>query len=394
MNSDEIFALSDQHVMSTYRRYPLALVRGRGMTVWDADGREYLDFLAGIAVCSLGHCHPLVSHAIAEQANTLMHVSNLYYIEPQAQLAALLTEKSFADRVFFCNSGAEANEAAIKLARRYAGEVRKIELPEIITMQQSFHGRTMATLSATGQEKIQTGYQPLLAGFRYVPFGDPGAVARAVNENTCAVMGEPIQGEGGVNVPASGYLRELRRICDDHNLLLILDEVQCGMGRTGRLFAYQHEDVEPDVMTLAKALGAGFPIGALLASQKAADVFGPGTHASTFGGNPLACSAALAALQALDTDDVLGNCVKMGNYLRERLARLRENKKSICDIRGLGLMIGIELAVPVADIIERCQERGILLGPAGEKTLRLTPPLVVTEADIDRLVEVLGEVLP
>jgi acetylornithine/succinyldiaminopimelate/putrescine aminotransferase len=207
-------------------------------------------------------------------------------------------------------------------------------------------------------------------------------------------MVEPIQGEGGVNVPASGYLRELRRICDDHNLLLILDEVQCGMGRTGRLFAYQHEDVEPDVMTLAKALGAGFPIGALLASQKAADVFGPGSHASTFGGNPLACSAALAALQALDTDDVLGNCEKMGNYLRQRLGRLRVSKKSISEIRGLGLMVGLELTVPVADVIVHCQERGILVGPAGEKTLRLTPPLVVTEAEIDRLLEVLGEVLP
>ncbi len=394
MNSEEIFALSDRCVMQTYRRYPLALVRGRGMTVWDADGREYLDFLAGIAVCSLGHCHPLVSHAIAEQAKTLMHVSNLYYIEPQAKLAALLTEKSFADRVFFCNSGAEANEAAIKLARRYAREIQKIEMPEIITMEKSFHGRTMATLSATGQEKIQTGYQPLLAGFRYVPFGDSSAVARAVNENTCAVMVEPIQGEGGVNVPASGYLQELRRICDDHNLLLILDEVQCGMGRTGRLFAYQHEGIEPDVMTLAKALGAGFPIGAMLASQKAADVFGPSSHASTFGGNPLACSAALAVLQALDTDDVLGNCKKMGNCLRGRLARLKESKKSISEIRGLGLMVGVELTVPVADVIDRCRERGVLVGPAGEKTLRLTPPLVVTETDIDRLVEVLEEVLP
>ena len=394
MNSTEIYSLSDKHVMATYRRYPLALIRGRGTKVWDADGREYLDFLAGIAVCSLGHCHPLVSHAIAEQAKTLMHVSNLYYIEPQAKLAALLTEKSFADRVFFCNSGAEANEAAIKLARRYAREIQKIEMPEIITMEKSFHGRTMATLSATGQEKIQTGYQPLLAGFRYVPFGDSSAVARAVNENTCAVMVEPIQGEGGVNVPASGYLQELRRICDDHNLLLILDEVQCGMGRTGRLFAYQHEGIEPDVMTLAKALGAGFPIGAMLASQKAADVFGPSSHASTFGGNPLACSAALAVLQALDTDDVLGNCKKMGNCLRGRLARLKESKKSISEIRGLGLMVGVELTVPVADVIDRCRERGVLVGPAGEKTLRLTPPLVVTETDIDRLVEVLEEVLP
>ena len=393
MNSEGIYSLSDAHVMQTYRRYPLALVRGRGMKVWDADGREYLDFLAGIAVCNLGHCHPLVVHAIAEQAKTLMHVSNLYYIEPQAQLAAMLAEKSFADRVFFCNSGAEANEAAIKLARRYAREVRGIEAAEIITMNYSFHGRTMATLSATGQEKIQIGYQPLLTGFRYVPFGDPEEVAKAINERTCAVMVEPIQGEGGINVPAPDYLRELRRICDDHNLLLILDEVQCGMGRTGRLFAYQHSGIEPDVMTLAKALGAGFPIGAMLATNDAAQVFGPGSHASTFGGNPLAARAAIAALQAIDTEDVLGNCKKMGEYVRQRLDKLRENHKSIRDIRNVGLMVGVELHDVVSEVIHQCQQKGILVGPAGEKTLRLTPPLIVTKPDIDRLMEVLDEVL-
>ncbi len=394
MNSEEIYNLSDSHVMQTYRRYPLALVRGRGMKVWDADGREYLDFLAGIAVCNLGHCHPLVTHAIAEQAETLMHVSNLYYIEPQAQLAAMLTEKSFADQVFFCNSGAEANEAAIKLARRYARDIKGIEAAEIITMHQSFHGRTMAALSATGQEKIQTGYQPLLAGFRYVPFGDSGEVARAVNKNTCAVMVEPIQGEGGVNVPGPEYLRDLRRICDDHNLLLILDEVQCGMGRSGRLFAYQHNGIEPDVMTLAKALGAGFPIGAMLASNDVAKVFGPGSHATTFGGNPLACSAAIAALNVIDTDDILGNCEKMGIYLRQRLDKLKENHKCIIDIRGLGLMVGVELDTPISEVIQRSQKKGILVGPAGGKTLRLTPPLIVTKPDIDRLIEVLDEVLP
>ncbi|MEA2110358.1 MAG: acetylornithine transaminase [Pseudomonadota bacterium] len=394
MDSGEIYSLSDSHVMQTYRRYPLALVRGRGMKVWDADGREYLDFLAGIAVCNLGHCHPLVTHAIAEQAKTLMHVSNLYYIEPQAQLAAMLTEKSFAERVFFCNSGAEANEAAIKLVRRYARELRGIEAAEIITMHHSFHGRTMATLSATGQEKIQTGYQPLLAGFRYVPFGDPGEVAKAVNEKTCAVMVEPIQGEGGINVPGPDYLRELRCICDDHNLLLILDEVQCGMGRTGRLFAHQHAGIVPDVMTLAKALGAGFPIGAMLASNDAAKVFGPGSHATTFGGNPLACSAAIAALNAIDTEDVLGNCNKMGTYLRQRLDNLKDKHKCICDIRSSGLMVGVELDVAVAEVIQWSQEKAILMGPAGEKTLRLTPPLIVAQADIDRLIEVLDEVLP
>lgn len=394
MNSEGIFSLSDAHVMQTYRRYPLALVRGQGMKVWDADGREYLDFLAGIAVCNLGHCHPLVVHAIAEQAKTLMHVSNLYYIEPQAQLAAMLTEKSFADRVFFCNSGAEANEGAIKLARRFAREVRGIETAEIITMHQSFHGRTMATLSATGQEKIQKGYQPLLAGFRYVSFDNPDEVVQAINERTCAVMVEPIQGEGGVNIPAPGYLRALRRICDEHNLLLMLDEVQCGLGRTGRLFAYQHGGIEPDVMTLAKALGAGFPIGAMLASHDVARVFGPGSHASTFGGNPLAARAAIAALQAIDTEDVLGNCKKMGEYLRQRLDQLRENHKSICDIRSLGLMVGVELDVMVSEVIQQCQEKGILVGPAGDKTLRLTPPLIVTKPDIDRLMEVLDEVLP
>ncbi|MBN2333372.1 MAG: acetylornithine transaminase [Deltaproteobacteria bacterium] len=394
MNSQEIFTLSDAHVAPTYRRYPVALVRGRGMKLWDADGREYLDFLAGIAVCNLGHCHSLVTHAIAEQAKRLLHVSNLYYIEPQASLAAELCCKSFAQKVFFCNSGAEANEAAIKLARRYGHEVRGVAEGEIITMQRSFHGRTMATLSATGQEKIQLGYQPLLTGFTYVPFDDPQAVVRAITSKTCAVMVEPVQGEGGVVVPRPGYLQELRRICDDHGLLLILDEVQTGLGRTGRLFAHQHSGMTPDIMTLAKALGAGFPIGAMLATDKVANIFGPGSHASTFGGNPLACSAALASLKAIDTDDILANCQRQGVYLTGRLETLRERHACIKEIRGLGLMVGVDLGVPVGDIIQRCLERGILVGPAGEQTLRLTPPLIVTEADIETLMTVLDEVLP
>jgi predicted acetylornithine/succinylornithine family transaminase len=393
VKAEEIYQLQDQHGMRTYQRYPVALVRGQGMRVWDADGREYLDFLAGIAVCNLGHCHALVVHAVSEQVHRLMHVSNLYYIEPQARLAAVLAEKSFADRVFFCNSGAEANEAAIKLARRY-GLKKRAGAHEIITMHQSFHGRTMATLSATGQERLQAGFQPLLGGFRYVPYDDVDAVAAAIDESTCAVMVEPIQGEGGVVVPADDYLPRLKDLCRERGILFILDEVQTGMGRTGRLFAHEHSGITPDIMTLAKGLGNGFPIGAMLATEEVASLFAPGSHASTFGGNPLACSAALATIAAVDSADVLENCRRMGDYLRRRLLDLQaETGDAIITVRGRGLMVGAKLKPPVVDVVRGCMERGVLVGPAGGNTLRLTPPLIVTAADIDRLFEVLAEVL-
>ncbi len=394
MHTKEIVAASEAYVAPTYRRYPVAPVRGAGTRLWDAEGREYLDFIAGIAVCNLGHCHPEVVRALQEQAETLFHVSNLYYLEPQARLAQMLAAKSFAARSFFCNSGAEANEAAIKLARLYGRQVLGQAAPEIITMRRSFHGRTLATLSATGQEKIQTGYDPLLAGFRYVPYDDPPAVAAAVNERTCAVMVEPVQGEGGVIVPAPGYLEALRRLCDDRRLLLILDEVQTGMGRTGRLFAYQHTKITPDVMTLAKALGGGFPIGAMLATEPVAALFGPGTHASTFGGNPLACSTAARVLELIDTAAIMENCQRQGEFLRDGLQRLAGRHGCIREVRGLGLMVGVELETPVATVVDGCREKGILVGPAGTSTLRLTPPLIVTPAEIEILLSVLDEVLP
>ncbi len=392
-NSENIFALTEAYVAPTYKRFALALVRGEGTRVWDADGREYLDALAGIAVCSLGHCHPRVTAAIREQAGRLVHVSNLYHIEPQARLAEALCRESFADKVFFCNSGAEANEAAIKLARRYGHEVLGEQAKRIITMHHSFHGRTMATITATGQEKVKVGYNPLLEGFDYVPFNDLEAVAAAVSEKTCAVLVEPVQGEGGVIVPEPGYLEGLRRLCDEKGILLILDEVQTGIGRTGTFFAYQHCNMAPDILTSAKALGNGFPIGALLASDRVMRCFGPGSHASTFGGNPLASAAALAVIKSLLEEGILAGVAGKGLLLKTGLEKLRERfPESVGEVRGLGLMLGVDLKVPVGEVVAGALERGLLVGAAGENTLRLTPPLVITEAEIETLLGILAEV--
>ena len=310
MNSAQWIEKADKYIMKTYGRYPLVPVRGEGCVVWDADGKRYLDFLAGVAVNNLGHCHPKVVKAIQEQAASLIHCSNYYHIPQQIELAELLCTRSFADRAFFCNSGAEANEAAIKLARKYSRERHGVDRFEIITALSSFHGRTMATVSATGQEKVQKFFDPLLHGFRHVPFNDVAALARAITPNTCAVMLEPIQGEGGVNVPDPGYFREVRRLCDEHKLLLIFDEVQVGMGRTGTLFAYEHFGVTPDIMTLAKALAGGAPIGTMLAREQYAAAFTPGTHGSTFGGNPLVTAAALATVRTLLEDGILKRTVR------------------------------------------------------------------------------------
>ncbi len=299
MDSQTLMMLSEKYIAHTYNRYPLLLVRGKGTRVWDLDGKEYLDFVAGLAVCNLGHCHPKVVKAIQDQAEKLIHVSNLYYIEPQIQLASLLCKHSFADKVFFCNSGAEANEGAMKLARKYAKEKIGEDRYEIITMERSFHGRTLATLTATAQEKFHKGYAPLMPGFKYVPFNDLKAVREAIDSKTCAVLLEPIQGEGGVNFPSEGYLKGLREICDEKGILLIFDEVQVGMGRTGKLFAYEHEGMKPDILTVAKSLAGGVPIGALLIRDEIAESFKPGDHASTFGGNPLATAAGVAALTAI-----------------------------------------------------------------------------------------------
>ncbi len=392
MNNEEIIALTDRHVLNTYRRFPVAMVRGRGARVWDASGREYLDFTSGIAVCNLGHCHPAVVRAIKDQAETLIHVSNLYHIGPQAELAALLTANSFADKVFFCNSGAEANEAAIKLARKYfadRGEPRH----KVLTMERSFHGRTFATLSATGQDKVRRGFEPFLEKFTYLPFNNLDAVASAMDSDTAAVLVEPIQGEGGVNVPDKGYLSGLRQLCERAGALLIYDEVQVGVGRTGRLFAHEHYETPPHIMTLAKGLGGGVAIGAMLATDDVAGAFGPGSHASTFGGNPLATAAGLATMHTILDEGVLENCVAMGEYILGRLETFRERYEFIEDVRGKGLILGMEVQRPVGEIVTRCLEEGLLVIGAGENVLRFLPPLTITTAEVDEMTEILERVL-
>jgi predicted acetylornithine/succinylornithine family transaminase len=389
MSTAELMAQSDHYIMGTYRRFPVVLVKGSGMHVWDSDGKSYLDFVAGIAVCSLGHAHPKIAAAIKEQAETLCHVSNLYYIERQIRFAKMLVDHSFADKAFFCNSGAEANEAAIKLARKYAHEKRGLGKYELITMNESFHGRTLATVTATGQEKFQVGFDPLPEGFKYVPYNDLNSLKAAITDKTAAVLVEPIQGEGGVRIPAKDYLRGIREICDDHGLLLILDEVQTGMGRTGPLFAYEDYGIKPDMMTLAKALANGFPIGALLATDEIASVFVPGTHASTFGGNPVAMAAAMQTLKIMIEDRIPDNSRKMGEYFLEKLRVLQDKHSVIREVRGKGLLIGVELSIEGQDIVNRCMEMGLLINCTSGNILRFVPPLIITEKDIDYGVEII-----
>ena len=394
MNSAQWIEKGDRYIMRTYGRYPLVPVRGEGSVLWDADGKRYLDFLAGVAVNNLGHCHPRVVKALQEQAATLIHCSNYYQIPQQIELAEMLCTRSFADRAFFCNSGAEANEAAIKLARKHSRERFGVDRFEIVTALASFHGRTMATVSATGQEKVQKFFDPLLHGFRHVPFNDVAALARAVTPNTCAVMLEPIQGEGGVVVPSSDYFREVRRLCDEREILLIFDEVQVGIGRTGRLFAHEHFGVVPDIMTLAKALAGGAPIGAMLAREEVAQAFSPGTHGSTFGGNPLVAAAAVATLRAIEEEGLLNRCEEMGEYLLGELEWLHGRFPGlIAEVRGIGLMIGMELSVPAGDVVKKGLERGVLLNVAQERVLRFVPPLVVTKAEVDEMIGILTGIL-
>ncbi|MCP4578864.1 MAG: acetylornithine transaminase [Deltaproteobacteria bacterium] len=383
---------ADQYMFQTYGRFPITLVKGDGCRLWDDEGREYLDFVAGIAVCSLGHSSPLVQRVLEEQAGKLIHVSNLYYTEPQTDLAQLLVENSFADRVFFCNSGAESNEAAIKLARKYSMEKFGSDRHVIISMTNSFHGRTMATLSATGQEKIQVGYDPLLQGFRFVPFNDLKALEASMGEDVCAVVLEPIQGEGGVVCPDSGYLEGVRALCSEKGVALIFDEVQVGMGRTGKLFAHEHYGVTPDIMTLAKALGNGLPIGAMLSTEELARAFGPGSHATTFGGTPLATAVSKAVLKSLLDDGWVLNAKNMGEYFKTGLNGLSEKYNLIKDVRGLGLIIGVELDVPGAPVVEACRQKGFLIICAQEKVLRFVPPLIVKKEEIDLLLEALDNI--
>ncbi|MCZ6549740.1 MAG: aspartate aminotransferase family protein [Deltaproteobacteria bacterium] len=393
MKNQQILRLTQKYVANTYARFPIALVQGKGARVWDADGKEYIDFVAGIAVNGLGHNHPAIVRAIQRQAQTLIHVSNLYHIGPQSELARDLCRHSFANRVFFCNSGAEANEAAFKLARRYGAEHLGGKY-EILSALNSFHGRTLATLTATGQEKVRRGFDPLPPGFRLVPYNDLRAVDRAIGEKTVAILVEPIQGEGGVVLPAEGYLEGLRELCNTKGILLIFDEVQVGMGRTGKLFAYEHFGVEPDIMTLAKALGGGLPVGAMLAKDHVADSFVPGTHASTFGGNPLVCSVGLAVLNTLLKKGVLRNCVKMGKILFEGLKSLKGRFRFIREIRGKGLILGMEVERDGGKIVSECLQEGLLITCAGNNNvLRFLPPLTIGRRDIDRGLTILEKVL-
>ena len=394
MLTNELLEFSKKYIMNTYNRFPVVFIKGRGAKLFDSDNREYLDFVAGIAACNLGHCHPKVTVAFQKQAQRLVHISNLYHNEPQIKLAKLLVENSFADKAFFCNSGAEANEAAIKLVRKYAKEKLKGNRFEIITMEKSFHGRTMATITATGQEKVQKGFEPLLPGFKYAPFNNIDAVKKAINKKTAAVMVEPIQGEGGVNIPDNDYLKKLRRLCNDEGILLVFDEVQTGMGRTGRLFAYEHYNIEPDIMTLAKALGNGVAIGAMLARDSVAEVFTPGSHATTFGGNPLACSAAVAALETIMEDGIMfEDCVRMGDYLIKGLKELKKEYSFIKEIRGKGLLIGMDLTIDGKDIVMESLKDGLLINCTMDKILRFLPPLIVTKEEIDSMLEILYGVL-
>lgn len=391
LNNAGVAELTAKHVMTTYSRLPIALVRGEGVRVWDADGRSYLDFISGLGVNSLGHNHPRVTAAIHEAAGTLVHCSNLYHIESQARLAARLAELTGLDRAFFCNSGAEANEAAIKLARRYARVRRGEDRFEIITAERSFHGRTLATVTATGQPKYQQGFEPLPQGFRYVPLNDIDALERAITPQTCAVLLEPIQGEGGVFPCDEAYLRQVRELCDAHGLLLIFDEVQTGLGRTGRMFAFEHYGVRPDIITLAKALGGGVPIGAIVATEEASKGFEPGSHASTFGGNPLSTYVACEVLDILIDESLPERAEAAGNRLRQGLLRLQERyPDALGEVRGRGLMLGMELHFDGSALLAATRERGLLVNVIAGKVLRLLPPLIVADEEIDLALEILA----
>ena len=380
-------------IASTYKRQPVVFVRGSGSTLWDENGRQYTDFLAGIAVCNLGHAHPRLAETLAAQARRLWHVSNLFYTLPQMELAAWLTGNSFADRAFFCNSGAEANEAAIKLARKYFKEAGEGHRFRILSMEHSFHGRTMATLSATGQGKVKQGFEPLLDGFDFVPFDDIDALRAAVDGATCAVMLEPVQGEGGLRCPAPDYLRKVRALCDEHGLLLIFDEIQTGMGRTGSLFAHEQFGVAPDIMTLAKALANGLPMGAMLASERVASAFGPGSHGSTFGGTPLVSAAALEVCRVMEEEGIVELARRTGAYFRSRLEELKERHGVVEEVRGLGLLLGIKLAAEGEPFVLECLERGFVINCVQGNVLRFAPPLIVSTEEIDALVNCLDELL-
>jgi predicted acetylornithine/succinylornithine family transaminase len=389
---EELIKKATQYLANTYTRFPIVVTKGEGCWLWDVNGRRYLDFLAGIAVCNLGHAHKNVVDGLTAQAKKLFHVSNLFYMEPQIKAAQMLVEHSFGDKVFFCNSGAEANEAAIKLARRYSWDRHGEGRHEIITMDNSFHGRTINTLAATGQKKFGVGFEPLTQGFVHVPFNDLAAVRDAISERTCAVMLELIQAEGGVYVADKEYVTGLRELTKEKDVLLILDEVQTGIGRTGAFFAYEHFGIEPDIMSLAKALGNGFPVGAMVATDAVMSAFVPGTHASTFGGNPLAASAVLATLNTLIDDDIIKNCVESGEYLYKGLLALKKRFPFIVEVRGLGLIRGVELSIDADATAKEFLQEGVILNCTKGTTLRLVPPLIVTKEEIDIFLDIANRI--
>ena len=387
----EIINKADKVIAKTYNRFPIVITKGKGCTLWDSDGRAYTDFVAGIAVCNLGHAHPRISKALSKQAEILFHVSNLYYTLPQTELASWLVNNSFADRVFFCNSGAEANEAAIKLARKYFNDKGEEGRCRIIAMEKSFHGRTMATLSATGQEKIRKGFEPVLGGFDFVPFNDIEALRSKINPSICAVIIEPVQGEGGVRCPAPEYLKNVRRICDETGILLIFDEIQTGLGRTGKLFAYENFGVEPDVMTLAKALANGLPIGAMLAREHIAEAFVPGSHASTFGGTPVVTAASLEVVKILIEENIIDYGRKIGEYFKQKLFWLKNKHESIIDVRGIGLLLAMKIKIDGNKIVKACMDKGFLINCIQGNILRFIPPLIIGKEEIDSLMACLDE---
>ncbi|AMA71758.1 MULTISPECIES: acetylornithine transaminase [Aneurinibacillus] len=381
------------YLFPNYGRWPIRIIKGEGNYLWDEAGNRYLDLVSGIAVTSLGNVPHRVKVKVQEQLNTLWHCSNLFEIPIQEKLAEKLVSLTCGDRAFFCNSGAEANEAAIKLARRYAQKIKKQDRYEVITFEQSFHGRTLATLTATGQAKVKDGFAPLPDGFMTVPYNDAAALRAAITDKTCAVMLELVQGEGGVNPASPAFVEQVQALCAEHDLLLIVDEVQTGIGRTGKWFAYQHYNIEPDIITMAKGLGSGFPIGAIVGKEKLAEAFGPGTHGTTFGGNPLACSSGLATLETMEEEGYLARVAEMGAYFMAKLEQLSAVRPEIVGVRGKGLMLGVELAFEVADVIAKMRERGILLLQAGPNVLRLLPPFTVETEEIDRAIAALDDVL-
>ncbi|MDP3035468.1 MAG: acetylornithine transaminase [Methanobacteriaceae archaeon] len=387
MNTQDIMDLDKKFVMQTYGRQPLALSHGKGAEVWDVEGKSYLDCFAGVAVNNVGHAHPKVALAICHQAQRMIHCSNVYYTQEQVELAKLLTQVSPHDRVFFANSGAEANEGAIKLARKYTGK------GEIISTDNSFHGRTLATVTATGQDKYKEPFKPLPGGFKHVPYGDIQAMVEAITEDTAAIILEPIQGEGGVIVPPEGYLQNVRNICRQRDILLILDEIQTGFGRTGEMFASNLFGVEPDITTIAKAMGGGYPIGAILANERIASAFEPGDHGSTFGGNPLGCAAAKAAIEVILDENLVHQSQELGAYLKANLEQMASKYEIVKEVRGKGLMIGIELTKSCGDVVTEAREQGVLVNCTADTVVRLLPPLIITKEQLDVVVKVLDAAL-